>query len=71
MLFPSVFTALLVFSRLPCALSKGELVELRCDWAPAALEVYARYDLRRAAGFILQAVQIARQVATAFDDNEK
>ena len=53
------------------ALSKGELVELRCDWAPAALEVYARYDPRRAAGFILQAVQIARQVATAFDDNEK
>jgi DNA-binding transcriptional LysR family regulator len=53
------------------ALFAGDLVELQCNWAPAALNVFARYDLRRASGFILQAVEIARQVAAAYDDNEK
>jgi hypothetical protein len=32
------------------ALFVGDLVELYCDWAPAVLEVYARYDPRRASG---------------------
>lgn len=53
------------------ALLAGDLVELDCDWTPTALDVYARYDPLRAAGFIVQAVKIAQQVALAYDNNEK
>ena len=53
------------------ALLQGALVELRVDWVPKALEVFARYEPRRASGFVVRAAEIARQVAAAFDDNEK
>lgn len=47
-------------------LENGRLVELSCDWEPSALDVYARYDDRRAPRFVQQASEIAAKVADEF-----
>lgn len=44
----------------------GRLVELSCGWEPNALDVFARYDDRRAPRFVQQASRIAAEVAKDF-----
>jgi len=43
----------------------GRLVELRCDWLPGDLDVFARYDDRRVPHFVKHAATLARKVAAA------
>ena len=45
------------------ALAEGQLVEIRCRWRPADLEVYARFEKIRAPGFVEFAANLAESVA--------
>lgn len=45
------------------AVSVGRLVELRCDWTPSDLDVYARFDEKRVPRFVRHASELAQKVA--------
>lgn len=45
------------------ALAARKLVEVACPWRPGALEVFARYDKKRAPGFVGFAAKLAQKVA--------
>ena len=51
------------------ALAAGRLVEVDCAWHPKALEVFARYDRKRAPGYVEKAARVA--VVIAAEDKEK
>lgn len=51
------------------ALADGRLTEVACSWRPSALEVFARYDRKRAPGFVGFAARLAAEVAG--QDKEK
>lgn len=63
--------ALLPWTIVQDAVSAGQLVELRCDWTPSDLEVFARYDARRVPRLVRHASEIARQVAEERKDNTR
>ena len=45
------------------ALAAGQLIDVKCPWRPKALEVFARYDETRAAGFVEFASKLAMHIA--------
>lgn len=52
-------------------LSNGSLVQLDYSWVPEPLHFYARYDLDKVPGFVVQAARLARTVAAGFADGSE